>query len=299
MEAKAAEHRLRRYPRRIWTETTRNLRGVRRGGVRSSNVGAFAALLRLVYTYCMDIKFGEKRITNRASWFRLMGVSESHLKKAETDEKMHAAIERLKAQMEEAETLLFDAAGPVFTYEIVGSGALQVTGTSLAKHLEGCERMVVMAVTLGDEVDRLISETQESRIALGVVIDSGASVMADMAAGIAEEQIREEVAAKLPGETGVEAAEETAAPLFLTERFSPGYGDSPLEMQKQVLDLLDAENKLGITLSKGYMMSPSKSITAIMGLADHPVTGRLATCDECVLKDKCRLRREGKRCGSA
>ena len=96
-----------------------------------------------------------------------------------------------------------------------------------------------------------------------------------------------------------EAAEETAAPLFLTERFSPGYGDSPLEMQKQVLDLLDAENKLGITLSKGYMMSPSKSITAIMGLADHPVTGRLATCDECVLKDKCRLRREGKRCGSA
>ena len=230
----------------------------------------------------MDIRFPNERKLNRDTWLRLLGVSEEHRKKAETDDKMRASLDRLTDQMEEAETMLFEAARPAFAYAVLDAGELQVRGKSLAEHLEGCDRLVLMAVTLGPEVDELISDTQSSKIALSVVIDCGASVMAEMAANLAEEQIREELAA-----------------VFMTVRFSPGYGDSPLEMQTQVLDILDAEHQLGITLSKGFMMSPSKSITAIMGLADHPVTGRLATCAECVLRDKCPLRKEGKRCGGS
>lgn len=256
-----------------------------------------------------------------------MGVSEEHLERAgyawpdmgeakpgraEPDEddaalKMRAALDRLQAQMDEAEPLLFDAAEPAFTYKVLDAGQLTLQGASLARHLEGCGRLVVMAVTLGPEVDELISETQRSRIALGVVVDSGASVMTELAANTAEAQIRAELAASAAAGAGsatgsdipkaAAATAGTAAPLYMTARFSPGYGDSPLEMQEQVLDALNAEQQLGITLSKGYMMHPSKSITAIMGLADHPVTGRLATCEECVLRDKCQLREEGMRCG--
>ena len=243
-----------------------------------------------MYTCIMDIKFDDNVKIDRGSWLRLMGVTGEHQRRAETDQKMKNAIERLGEQME---VLLFDAAEPAFTYEVIDqqaveTGALPIRGVSLQKHLEGCSRMVLMAVTLGHAVDQLISETQSSRIALGVVVDCGASVMAELAANLAEEQIRAKVAS--------EAAD---TPLFMTERFSPGYGDSPLEMQEQVLNLLDAEDRLGITLSKGYMMCPSKSITAIMGLSDHPVTGRLATCAECVLRDKCQLIKEGKRCGAS
>ena len=255
----------------------------------------------------MKMAFDDNMIIDRSSWRSLMGVSEEHLKRAESDEKMRASLERLEAQMDETESLLFDAAEPAFTYKALNAGQLTVRGASLAKHLEGCDRTVVMAVTLGHTVDRLISETQASKIALGVVIDSGASVMAERAANMAEEKIRAELAeAQTRAKRAADAAADVAdadsagnqtAPLFMTPRFSPGYGDSPLEMQEQVLDLLDAKDQLGITLSKGYMMSPSKSITAIIGLADHPVTGRLATCDECVLKDKCQLRKEGKLCG--
>ena len=219
-----------------------------------------------------------------------MGVNEEHRKKAETDEKMRASLERLTEQIDEAEVMLFDAARPAFTYTVLNAADLQVQGISLAKHLEGCDRLVLMAVTLGPEVDELISETQGSKIALSVVIDCGASVMAEMATNLAEEQIRAELASG-------DAMASDGEPVFMTSRFSPGYGDSPLEMQTQVLDLLDAQRQLGISLSKGFMMSPSKSVTAILGLADHPVTGRLATCEECVLKDKCPLRKEGKRCG--
>ena len=238
----------------------------------------------------MDIRFRQDRKLNRDTWLRLLGVSEEHRKRAETDEKMRAAIDRLTLQMDEAEGMLFEAARPAFTYRVIGAGGLQVRGVSLTRHLEGCDRLVLMAVTLGPEVDELISETQGSKIALSVVIDCGASVMAEMATNLAEEQIRAELASD-------DAMAADGEPVFMTSRFSPGYGDSPLEMQLQVLELLDAQRQLGITLSKGFMMSPSKSVTAIMGLADHPVTGRLATCEECVLKDKCPLRKEGKRCG--
>ena len=241
----------------------------------------------------MEIKFPSDSKLNRDSWLRLLGVSEEHLQKAEADEKMRTALERLRVQMDEAEALLYEAARPAFAYAVLGAGQLPVQGVSLAKRLEGCDRILLMAVTLGHAVDDLITETQSEKIALSVVIDCGASVMAEMAANLAEEQIREELASNVNSSLG----SDDPAPVFMTVRFSPGYGDSPLEMQTRVLDLLDAERQLGITLSKGFMMSPSKSITGIMGLSDHPVTGRLATCGECVLRDKCRLRREGKRCG--
>ena len=228
----------------------------------------------------MKITFEDNCKLNRRSWLRLMGVSDEHRRMAKAAEtgsageaaaKTKAAIDRLMQQMDEAETLLFDAAKPAYTYEVLETERLPIQGVSLAKHLEGCDQIAVVAVTLGPEVDRLISETQEHRIALGVVIDSGASIMAELATNMAEEQIRCEIAEK--------------GPIFMTDRFSPGYGDSPLEMQAEVLEALHADEKLGIT--------------AIMGLADHPVTGRLATCEECVLREKCQLRKEGMRCGAA
>jgi len=49
-------------------------------------------------------------------------------------------------------------------------------------------------------------------------------------------------------------------------RFSPGFGDFGLEHQKAILDLVNAERLLGITVNKSYMMSPMKSVTAIMGI---------------------------------
>ena len=241
----------------------------------------------MLYNCGMKMDFAENLKLDRNAWLRLLGVSDAHLEKAETDEKLRAALKRLQEQMDEAEQKLFEAARPAFAYAVLDAGELPVKGESLAKHLEGCEGLVVMAVTIGHGVDALISSTQGEKIALGVVMDAGASVMAELAANIANERIRDALSERSGG---------VSKPLFMTERFSPGYGDSPLEMQTQVLALLDAEQQLGITLSKGFMMSPSKSITGIMGLSDHPVKGRLATCGECVLRGKCRLIKEGKRC---
>ena len=54
----------------------------------------------------------------------------------------------------------------------------------------------------------------------------------------------------------------------LTRRFSPGYGDLPLSLQGELFSLLDCERRLGLTLNASLLMTPKKSVTAILGLLD-------------------------------
>ena len=47
-------------------------------------------------------------------------------------------------------------------------------------------------------------------------------------------------------------------------------GDLPITVQPDLLKILDAEKRLGITLNASYMMSPSKSVTAVIGIVKEP-----------------------------
>ena len=51
-------------------------------------------------------------------------------------------------------------------------------------------------------------------------------------------------------------------------RFSPGYGDVPLEIQKDIVMLLDCAKRIGVSLNDSLLMSPSKSVTAFIGLQE-------------------------------
>ena len=51
-----------------------------------------------------------------------------------------------------------------------------------------------------------------------------------------------------------------------TRRFSPGYGDMPIEIQVDILQLLDASRRLGMVLTESNLMIPTKSITALIGM---------------------------------
>ena len=146
----------------------------------------------------------------------------------------------------------------------------QVQGFSLKKHLEGCHKVIVMALTLGIGTDNLIRKLQVTDMAKAVMADSGASVLVECLCDKYEEHIKS---------------------------VTDGYGDCPLEMQKSVISYVDGQRKIGLNVTANFLMIPRKSVTAIIGVADHPVKGRLATCGECVLREKCTLRREGKFCG--
>ena len=84
---------------------------------------------------------------------------------------------------------------------------------------------------------------------------------------------------------------------YTTSRFSPGYGDFPIEVQPDMIRYIDGQRKIGLNVTSNNLLVPRKSVTAVIGVSDRPVRGSLATCAECVLRDKCDLRKEGKLCG--
>ncbi|MDO4869001.1 MAG: vitamin B12 dependent-methionine synthase activation domain-containing protein [Bacillota bacterium] len=216
----------------------------------------------------MNIKLPEQ--INRADWLLYLQV------KGEPDLK-------LTQQMDEAERILLQTATPRGIYRVLDIDDIATDGVSIKKHLEGCDRAAAFAVTLGSEIDALINRSQITNMALAVLLDTGASVLADQAADAAEQSIRSEITDREDN-------------IYFTPRFSPGYGDYPITRQRDMLAYLDAARKIGLTLTSADMLVPTKSITAVVGLADHPVTGRLATCGECVLRDKCEFWRSGNHC---
>ena len=67
----------------------------------------------------------------------------------------------------------------------------------------------------------------------------------------------------------------------LTPRVSPGYGDIPLAMQKDVFAVLDCPRKIGLTLDSSLMMSPTKSVTAVAGIVGSDRATDTNKCGSC------------------
>ena len=148
---------------------------------------------------------------------------------------------------------------------------VMLAGVSLTKHLAGCSECAVMAVTLGMDVDRMMRRLQ--------VIDMGQAVRLD---GDANRYI-EDICDSLQREITVDAHERG---LYVTTRFSPGYGDLALGYQRDLLRLSGADKTTGITATSSNLLVPQKSVTAIIGLgACRPAKANL--CDECSISDRC------------
>lgn len=124
-----------------------------------------------------------------------------------------------------------------------------LTGKSIRKHLEGCNRAVVLAATVSAEADRLIRETS--------VVDMAAALAVDALCSAAIEQTCDIAEAEIFGDMPKEAR---------TFRFSAGYGDLPIELQRDFLEYLNAQRRIGLTCTDSYLLTPTKSVTAIIGL---------------------------------
>ena len=110
---------------------------------------------------------------------------------------------------------------------------------------------ILLAATLGHEVDRQISLAQQKNMLDGLAIDACASVLIDE---FADEFVKNEIA------PGLRECEN------LTSRFSPGYGDLNMNVTEDILAILNAQKRIGLSVTKSLMMMPVKSITAIIGL---------------------------------
>ena len=123
--------------------------------------------------------------------------------------------------------------------------------SDLAKLLKGCDEAILFAATVGIEIDRRISKYQH--------ISQAKALLAQAYGAERVETLCNVFCAEIQAQTEKEN-------LKCTARFSPGYGDLPLETQRDFFRLLDCSRKIGISLNDSLLMTPSKSVTAIFGL---------------------------------
>lgn len=158
----------------------------------------------------------------------------------------------------------------------IDGGCFRTESRNLRRNLEDCEGIVVFAATLGTGADYLLGRYSRVRMSRAVVLQAAA-------AALLEEYCN--------GVCGELAGKYKEKGLFLRPRFSPGYGDFPLDVQPELLDALEAGKRLGIKLTDSFLMMPSKSVTAVMGISSKPLGCRLEGCEACGKKD-CLYRRE-------
>lgn len=127
-------------------------------------------------------------------------------------------------------------------------GAFGTVSSDLSKRLKGCTEAIVFAATVGVGIDRLVAKYAHISPSKALIFQAlGAERV---------EALCDKVCELFPQELGRP----------VTARFSPGYGDLELAVQKSVFSVLNCEKRIGLTLNDNLMMLPTKSVTAFVGL---------------------------------
>ena len=201
-----------------------------------------------------------------------------------------AADNSLRTLVEACSQQLLSAAQPRWTYRIFDlsleaggvrlDSGLVLPGQALRDHLSGCTQVCVLCATLGAQTDVLIRRAECTDMAQALALDCCASALAEQLC----DQIEYELQALFPG-------------CYFPYRFSPGYGDLPLEVNTPLLALLDAPRTIGLCATASHLLTPRKSVTAILGVADHPIDTHKRSCLGCPAHHGCQYRKSGGHCG--
>lgn len=192
---------------------------------------------------------------------------------AEPEREVLAEVEKVRAEMERTMS-------PAVCYvrvpvaeengELVLS-IVRTSGEGLKRNLHGCKEAVLFAATIGMGADRVLAKYAHTNPLREAIAQAAGAAYA--------EELCDEFCRELSKE---------CAPLYTRPRFSPGYGDFPLEAQRQFFALLSPEREIGITLNDSLLMSPTKSVTAVVGLSETPCrpNARCADCErtDCVYR---------------
>lgn len=124
----------------------------------------------------------------------------------------------------------------------------RVRSETLAHNLKGCEKAIVFAATVGVGMDRLMEKYSCLGASKALFLQAIGAERIEALCDTFCDWVKDAYNARL------------------MPRFSPGYGDLPLETQKELFRVLDCQRQIGLTLNRSLSMSPSKSVTAFIGL---------------------------------
>ena len=141
-----------------------------------------------------------------------------------------------------------------------------IVSRDLSRNLRDCHAVYVMAATLGPGPDMLIRRASIGKVSYAVILQAAAAAMTETWCDQVNERIREE--ALRDG-------------LFTRPRYSPGYGDLPLALQTDIMRILNMPKEIGVSLTDTLLMTPSKSVTALIGVSKNPANCHRTGCADC------------------
>lgn len=151
---------------------------------------------------------------------------------------------------------------------VVNFDLFKVESKNLSVVLDNCTKAILICATLGPMVDVLVKRAEVSSKAEALILNSVAIAAIEQYMSVLNEHLKKQY-----------------GNYKLRPRYSPGYGDVPLLVQKELLNILDTKRKIGVALSDSLLMTPSKSVSAIIGLGDEGCIHIDTDCELCSKRD--------------
>lgn len=198
----------------------------------------------------------------------------------------HAVDDQTLALVEDSFTELSEAADKRIIYRIfdvafggpdcLSIGKMKIVSKNLSRNLRGCRQAILLGATLGVGVDLLMKRYSLTDMSRAVVLQAAAAAMLEEYLNDWQKELSERYEKE---------------GLYLRPRFSPGYGDFDIGHQEMLLRMLNADKSIGLTMTDGCMLTPVKSVTAVMGISDRKERCPVRGCEACRKKD-CIYRRD-------
>ncbi len=153
---------------------------------------------------------------------------------------------------------------------------LKLKSRDLYNILKYCDECIIISATLGIEIEKEIRKYSYSQLSKSIILDACATTAIEEVCDAVQSNIEKELNQK--GK-------------HITMRYSPGYGDLPLELNKEILNLLNAQNQIGLTINDSGIMIPRKSVVAIMGITHKTINRVQPSCLNCENHKTCKYKK--------
>lgn len=181
-------------------------------------------------------------IIDRREVLRYAGVRES-------DESIEYLLDRCIAEASDKITykLCYREFDISITEDEMNLGFAKTRSELLKKRLLGCNKIVLFCATVGQDIDRIIAKHSITSPSTAVIMQALGSERVEALCDAFCDEMKNKYG-------------------DITSRFSPGYGDLPLSLQKDIFLALEPTKLLGVTLNSDLFMTPPKTVTAIIGI---------------------------------
>ena len=124
-----------------------------------------------------------------------------------------------------------------------------INSKKIAGILKDCEYCSLFVSTIGPQLEGRVAEMEKDNPSGAFYLEHVGNWMAEYMAEAINQRISQAI---------------TKAGFIPKKRYSAGYGDWPLESQKEILELTGAR-RIGVFISESYLMIPRKSVSALIG----------------------------------